>query len=269
MGLDMYLNRRCVKGKVDTDKIRQMTWGLPYSVRDKMGNWSELVYWRKANMIHNWFVENVQNGKDDCNEYPVTRDQIVALFERCLKAAHVIQQGKFVLHYYGKPKDKKEPWNRPVIRVPAKLVKPIAAKDYITVTKKQSGDGKTEVNEYGLYQQALDDAAEKLGKVLGRSVSKGSKFWLLDSATTKKLSAILPTAEGFFFGTTSYGVYYIEDIFDTIVKLREAIDEMDMAEMETQEAIKWAKESAKGDPKKLAKFMKEVPQFTYSYCASW
>ena len=44
---------------------------------------------------------------------------------------------------------------------------------------------------------------------------------------------------------------------------------MDMAEQETQEAIKWAKESAKGDPNKLAKYMKEVPQFTYSYCASW
>lgn len=26
----------------------------------------EVAYWRKANEIHNWFVENVQDGEDDC-----------------------------------------------------------------------------------------------------------------------------------------------------------------------------------------------------------
>lgn len=26
----------------------------------------EVAYWRKANAIHNWFVENVQDGEDDC-----------------------------------------------------------------------------------------------------------------------------------------------------------------------------------------------------------
>lgn len=32
----------------------------------------ELGYWRKANAIHQWFVNNVQNGKDDCEYYEVT-----------------------------------------------------------------------------------------------------------------------------------------------------------------------------------------------------
>ena len=35
-----------------------------------------LAYWRKANHIHGWFVENVQGGKDDCEEYSVSRKQL-------------------------------------------------------------------------------------------------------------------------------------------------------------------------------------------------
>lgn len=41
-------------------------------------------YWRKANQIHNWFVENVQDGNDDCNTYYVTRDQLEELKELCI-----------------------------------------------------------------------------------------------------------------------------------------------------------------------------------------
>lgn len=35
----------------------------------------QVGYWRKANQIHNWFVENVQGGVDDCGSYPVSRKQ--------------------------------------------------------------------------------------------------------------------------------------------------------------------------------------------------
>ena len=41
----------------------------------------EAGYWRKANQIHKWFVENVQEGKDDCGEYYVSREQLLALLE--------------------------------------------------------------------------------------------------------------------------------------------------------------------------------------------
>ena len=34
------------------------------------------MYWRKSNQIHKWFVDNVQNGVDDCEYYPVTLDKI-------------------------------------------------------------------------------------------------------------------------------------------------------------------------------------------------
>lgn len=39
----------------------------------------ELAYWRKANAIHKWFVDNVQKGKDNCKEYRVTRRNLLDL----------------------------------------------------------------------------------------------------------------------------------------------------------------------------------------------
>ena len=43
----------------------------------------QIAYWRKANMIHKWFVDNVQDGEDDCREYYVSREQLALLVETC------------------------------------------------------------------------------------------------------------------------------------------------------------------------------------------
>lgn len=40
-------------------------------------------YWRKENAIHNWFVQNCQNGEDDCKEYHVSREQLETLKSVC------------------------------------------------------------------------------------------------------------------------------------------------------------------------------------------
>jgi len=48
----------------------------------------ELIYWRKANAIHKWFVDNVQEGKDDCKNYYVADEQLrklLNLIEKVLK----------------------------------------------------------------------------------------------------------------------------------------------------------------------------------------
>jgi len=37
-------------------------------------------YWRKANHIHNWFVENLANGEDDCKPVYVNRKDLVELY---------------------------------------------------------------------------------------------------------------------------------------------------------------------------------------------
>ena len=42
------------------------------------------MYWRKANAIHNWFVE--QSGEEDeCQEIEITGEQLLELVEICKK----------------------------------------------------------------------------------------------------------------------------------------------------------------------------------------
>jgi DNA repair exonuclease SbcCD ATPase subunit len=43
----------------------------------------EVGYWRKANQIHNWFVEKVQKGQDNCGEYRVDYEQLRDLLNAC------------------------------------------------------------------------------------------------------------------------------------------------------------------------------------------
>lgn len=88
MGLDMYLSanhyisRYDNKGKMLSNKI-----GKALGLTDvEVGNVTiNAAYWRKDNAIHAWFVENVQGGNDDCNEYDVSRDQLKELVELCKK----------------------------------------------------------------------------------------------------------------------------------------------------------------------------------------
>lgn len=43
-------------------------------------------YWRKANSIHKWFVDNVQNGVDECQSSPVSRENLLKLKNACQDA---------------------------------------------------------------------------------------------------------------------------------------------------------------------------------------
>lgn len=52
----------------------------------------KVVQWRKANAIHNWFVNNVQGGEDNCAEYYVSRDELADL-RSALDKALAIRDG--------------------------------------------------------------------------------------------------------------------------------------------------------------------------------
>ena len=41
------------------------------------------IYWRKSNQIHAWFVDTLAGGEDTCQRIPVTRENLVALHNRC------------------------------------------------------------------------------------------------------------------------------------------------------------------------------------------
>ena len=40
-------------------------------------------YWRKANGIHNWFVQNVQDDRDECQKSYVSAEQLRELRDAC------------------------------------------------------------------------------------------------------------------------------------------------------------------------------------------
>lgn len=92
MGLDMYLTRKTYAKNWD-----HMTPEERHEITVKLGGKThptikpsricyveeQMGYWRKANAIHAWFVRNVQDGKDECQESYVEPKQLQALLELC------------------------------------------------------------------------------------------------------------------------------------------------------------------------------------------
>ena len=137
MGLDMYLEK-CDRNSLKdilTDNYENLT-----SYPEDVG------YWRKANAIHGWFVDNVQGGKDDCETYEVNLAQLQELLNSCKEVIKASDS------------------NMPNVKVASKL---------------------------------------------------------------------LPTRDGFFFGSTAYDEYYLKDIKTTIDILTKVLQETDF----TKEAI--------------------------------
>jgi len=92
MGLDMYLSKKTyVKNWAHKEDKHRVVVTLndqtrldirPDRVTDVV---EEVMYWRKVNAVHAWFVENVQDGIDECQESRVTIEQLDELATICEK----------------------------------------------------------------------------------------------------------------------------------------------------------------------------------------
>lgn len=92
MGLDMYLysktyisNSEWVKPEMRREVIVKKGGEIDPNIDPKKIKYvvEEVGYWRKANAIHKWFIDNVQNGIDDCGTYTVKRSQLQSLYDIC------------------------------------------------------------------------------------------------------------------------------------------------------------------------------------------
>lgn len=90
MGLDMYLTKRIsIYAMYEFEKIDGTIFitkdgnPIPINFRKVSSIHEQAAYWRKANAIHKWFVDHVQDGVDDCGEYSVTLDQLRELVKTC------------------------------------------------------------------------------------------------------------------------------------------------------------------------------------------
>ena len=122
----------------------------------------QACYWRKANQIHKWFVDKVQNGNDDCRTYDVSVKDLEELLDLCkqVKEKAVLTDGniKNGMEY------KDGEW------------KPI--------------------------------------------IEKGK--YILNS---NEIASLLPTEDGFFYGSTDYDEYYMSDIDHTIEEFEKILKE--------------------------------------------
>ena len=135
----------------------------------KYGSWriiEQVGYWRKANEIHNWFVDNIQDGIDDCDYHnEVTEEMLELLRAICIA---VIKASKLV-------------------------------------------NGKIE-NGWTL---------DKDGN---RIYSYEDGLVVEDSTVAERL---LPTTSGFFFGSTCYDEWYINDLKETVEIIDKVLETTD------------------------------------------
>jgi hypothetical protein len=171
MGLDMYLTKHTYVKQWDSQPIDKR-----HSVAVKRGDTTvasikpqrvtyvveEVAYWRKANAIHRWFVDNVADGVDDCRDVEVSREQLQELLD---------------------------------------LVTTVLASS----TLKHA----TITNGYRITSAGEEPIMEE-----GQAV-----------ADPHVAMELLPTQSGFFFGSTDYDQYYIEDLRSTKDVLTEILNE--------------------------------------------
>jgi hypothetical protein len=84
MGLDMYLTaKRYLFNFVDEAEAK-VSKTIALHFPELKGKQVKEIgvrfgYWRKVNQIHQWFVERVQDGEDNCEEYEVSRELLEEL----------------------------------------------------------------------------------------------------------------------------------------------------------------------------------------------
>lgn len=98
MGLDMYLSEKIYlshfaglaedigyyKEQYDTAEKVLNDVGIKAAIDDgSVTVKATVLYWRKANAIHRWFVEHVQGGEDECREWELSKEQLTSLRDLC------------------------------------------------------------------------------------------------------------------------------------------------------------------------------------------
>ena len=128
---------------------------------------TEVGYWRKANAVHDYFVQHVQDGVDDCKYHnEVTKEILTDLRDRCRR---IIES---------------------TVMISAKI---------------RNGQ------HFNFDSQAWEDVMEDGRAVINPDVCEQE----------------LPTRGGFFFGSTDYDEYYMEDIVDTFELCERLLKETD------------------------------------------
>lgn len=173
------------EGFADTDDLSSLT------VKLNVG------YWRKANAIHQWFVENVQEGVDDCGHYYVKLEQLAELRDICQRILDA-----------GKEKKKNSDENDITVQLDEVLE--------AQVESALSDNGpKVEHPLGGLgVEFVVTDDPDLLAQIDAWNEQNPPQLMTYDQVELAE--ELLPTQSGFFFGSTEYDQGYIWDLENTI-----------------------------------------------------
>ena len=191
MGLDMYLRRNIRRYRKPDGTL---SGNMNDVVFDGFGRSNAVTttdmaaYWRKANQIHRWFVEEVAGGEDDCREVDVGIDTLKKLRRRCMTLLKLLSGTVLDIA----PEDR-------------------GMFDKVVAARRASGDN-------------VPDRVVTIGDDMSWT---DGLCWLhrLPEGAQKICEDELPTTPGFFFGSTAYNGSYLEDIVTTVKMLDEVLAE--------------------------------------------
>lgn len=128
-----------------------------YTVQEPVG------YWRKANHIHNWFVENVQDGIDECQPTEVTAKQLEDLLDTCkrVKESSKMVDGKVWNGTTYSQEGIVEHWDD------GKVIEDVTVAEELLPTVHGCFFGSTEYDQY--YMKSIDHTIEVLENVLNKT----------------------------------------------------------------------------------------------------
>lgn len=230
MGLDMYLIRKQrynnynegwdsmkMQGKVSTT--------IPLSAKNSVVVETEVAYWRKANAIHRWFVGE---REDDCRPISVGIDRLEELLELCrkVKATAKVKQG-LARGGYGGVSDDSE-CVRAVPRYNGDELLGFELGEKTTIKNIEEG------KESWCMTKCPIDGREEY-----RRADNPQQVWEIAKVISNagEVAELLPTQSGFFFGSTDYDEWYLQDIDDTINLLEQVLKEH--AELVAEGVAEW------------------------------
>lgn len=141
-----------------TDKYSEWDTERKYPFRRIM---EQVAYWRKANAIHDWFVEHVQDGVDDCDYHnEVTKEVLEELLDTCER---VLDASELVGDHVYDVVEVAGGEYVPIIEEGQYIVDPIVAMELLPTTR-GFFFGSTDYDEW--YYDSVKYTAEKVREIL-------------------------------------------------------------------------------------------------------
>ena len=162
MGLDMYLY---ANSKTLAEKLAPYT---GFGMGDFTAKNGIVAYWRKANAVHKWFVDNVQGGNDDCGLYRVSVDDLITLKKTCEEVLEYsrkngLEESKTA--FYNLFEDGK------VVQKPCLIIKDSSKAEELLPTQTGFFFGETEYTEF--YLQDLEHTISVIETILNNITNEG------------------------------------------------------------------------------------------------